>query len=65
MSIQQPQIHTNPKYGRGFPATDVTLARRIVKSGKVQLMARGYNYDPRVSERKAIRAQAHKTLKSY
>lgn len=58
-------IHTNPKYGRGFPATDITLARRIVKSGKVQLPVRGYSYDPRVTERKAIRAQAHNTLKSY
>ena len=56
------QNQTNPKYGKGFPATDATMARRIVKSGKVQLAASRFGYEPRVSERKAIREQALKTL---
>jgi hypothetical protein len=54
--------YTNPKYGKGFPANGVTMARRIVKSGKVQLPANTYGYNPRVSERSSIRNQALRTL---
>lgn len=53
---------TNPKYGIGFEATEKTLARRIVKSGKVQLRSNPSGYDRRVAERAAIRAHALKVL---
>lgn len=56
--FNMPQQMTNPKYGRGFPLTDTAEARRIVKSGKVQLQASGFGYSRRVEERKAIRKHA-------
>ncbi|AUR83990.1 hypothetical protein NVP1046O_65 [Vibrio phage 1.046.O._10N.286.52.E3] len=60
--FNMPQQMTNPKYGRGFPSTGTTKARRIVKSGKVQLQVSSYDYSPRVEERKAIRKQAESIL---
>lgn len=61
--FNMPQQMTNPKDGRGFPLTDTAEARRIVKSGKVQLQASGFDYSPRLEERKAIRSLAERLTK--